>query len=253
MDNWEEEYQKQAAREDALYRRKLAQLQRRRERRRRLTMFAASLALFVLVTAVLAVVSANRPEEPRGSGPSGSGQGGPSDASGSGAAGPEEIVLPDWIEVDLLPLNEYSRPGTPLEEVNGVVVHYVGNPNTTAKQNRSYFANLATTHETSASSHFLVGLEGEILLIVPLEEISYCSTIRNHDTIAIECCHPDETGKFNEKTTESLVKLLKWLCDTYNLDREDVIRHYDVAGKICPKYYVDHPDAWEELRDRVFA
>ena len=29
---------------------------------------------------------------------------------------------PDWITVELLPLNEFSRPGTPLEEVNGIVI-----------------------------------------------------------------------------------------------------------------------------------
>lgn len=52
---------------------------------------------------------------------------------------------PDWITVELLPLNEFSRPGTPLEEVNGIVIHYVGNPGTTAAQNHSFFTNLAQT------------------------------------------------------------------------------------------------------------
>ena len=51
-------------------------------------------------------------------------------------------------------LNEYSRPGIALSEVNGVVVHYTGNPGTTAEQNRSYYKNLAETKETYASSHF---------------------------------------------------------------------------------------------------
>ena len=23
-----------------------------------------------------------------------------------------------------------------------------------------------------------------------------------------------------------------------------MIRHYDVTGKMCPKYYVEHEDAW---------
>ena len=68
---------------------------------------------------------------------------------------------PDWITVELLPLNEFSRPGTPLEEVNGIVIHYVGNPGTTAAQNHSFFTNLAQTGETYASSHFLVGLAPE--------------------------------------------------------------------------------------------
>ena len=54
---------------------------------------------------------------------------------------------PDWITVELLPLNEFSRPGTPLEEVNGIVIHYVGNPGTTAAQNHSFFTNLAQTGE----------------------------------------------------------------------------------------------------------
>ena len=33
----------------------------------------------------------------------------------------------------------------------------------------------------------------------------------------------------------------------------DVIRHYDVNGKRCPLYYVEHPDAWEALRGDIAA
>ena len=161
------------------------------------------------------------------------------------------IPTPEWIDVDLLPVNEYSRPGDALPQVNGVVVHYVGNPGTTAKQNRSFFENLATTHETYASSHFVVGMDGEIIQCVPLQEISYCSSNRNSDTIAIECCHPDADGKFRPETVSSLKKLLNWLIQTYGLEREDILRHYDVTGKVCPRYFVDNPDAWEELLDEL--
>ena len=45
--------------------------------------------------------------------------------------------LPDWITQDLLPLNDYSRPGRAMTAVNGIVVHYIGNPGTTARQNRT--------------------------------------------------------------------------------------------------------------------
>ena len=69
----------------------------------------------------------------------------------------------DWVTVDLLPVNQYSRPGIPLKQVNGVVAHYTGNPNTTAEQTRSYFNNLATTGETYASSHFIIGMDGTII------------------------------------------------------------------------------------------
>ena len=163
-----------------------------------------------------------------------------------------KVETPEWIGADLLPLNPNSRPGTVLEEVNGIVIHYVGNPNTSAKANRNYFANLAITRETYASSHYIVGLEGEIIQCVPLTEISYCSNTRNHDTIAIEVCHPDETGEFSPETYEQLTELTAWLCSTFELDpREDVIRHYDVTGKICPKFYVENPEAWEALKADV--
>ena len=45
-----------------------------------------------------------------------------------------------------------------------------------------------------------------------------------------------------------MVKLTAWLCLRFGLDTEDVIRHYDVTEKNCPKYYVEHPDAWEEMK-----
>jgi N-acetylmuramoyl-L-alanine amidase CwlA len=34
---------------------------------------------------------------------------------------------------------------------------------------------------------------------------------------------------------------------------EDVIRHYDVSGKHCPRYYVEHPQAWDSLRKDIAA
>ena len=100
---------------------------------------------------------------------------------------PGEVTIPDWVVQDILPINEYSRPGIELSEVNGVVVHYTGNPGTTAEQNRSYYKNLAETKETYASSHFVIGMDGKIIQCVPLNEIAYCSNQRNDDTISIEC------------------------------------------------------------------
>lgn len=259
MDSWEEEYKRQVAREEELYRRKLAEIARRKAHRKKLSVLFIVILLFVAVTSAAITVSLNASDSGKDRDRDSDGaKDAPDQEKPDGSedsadpANPEGIVIPDWITVDLLPVNEYSRPGIKLPEVNGVVVHYVGNPNTTAKQNRSYFAGLAQSHATSASSHFIVGLDGEIIMSVPLDEISYCSNNRNYDTIAIEVCHPDETGKFNDVTVESLVKLLRWLCDTYHLEREDIIRHYDVNGKICPKYYVENPEEWEALRDKVF-
>lgn len=162
-----------------------------------------------------------------------------------------ESLDADWVTEEFIPVNPYSRPGDPLLQVKGIVVHYVGNPGTTAEQNRNYFASLAETGETSASSHFVIGLEGEIIQCVPLNEIAYCSNDRNADTISIECCHPGEDGAFNDATYDSLVQLLEALCRLYNLDETDIIRHYDITGKECPLYFVEHEDAWDALRAEV--
>ena len=165
---------------------------------------------------------------------------------------PASITLPDYVKEDLLPVNEYSRCGDKLQRVNAVVIHYVGNPNTTAWQNRSYFANLATTGETSASSNLIVGLEGEALLCVPLDEVAYCSNDRNHDTISIEFCHPGTDGKPTQDTYDTLVKLTAWLCDLFGLDpQEDVIRHYDVIDKECPLYFVQNKEEWARFKSDV--
>lgn len=159
----------------------------------------------------------------------------------------QRVQTPDWIIQDFIRVNPYSRPGTTMEQVNGVVVHYTANPGTTAEQNRRYFDGLADSKETSASSHFVIGIDGTVIQCIPLDEIAYASNDRNADTISIECCHPDETGQFSDQTYQSLVRLVRWLEEAYDLKPENVIRHYDVTGKMCPLYFVEHPDAWEQF------
>ena len=100
---------------------------------------------------------------------------------------------------------------------------------------------------TKASSHFIIGIDGEIVQCIPSSEIAYASNSRNDDTLSIECCHPDESGKFSEETYDSLVELTAWLCRYFDISPDEVIRHYDVTGKLCPKYYVENEDAWEDL------
>ena len=47
------------------------------------------------------------------------------------------------------------------------------------------------------------------------------------------------------------MELCAYFCTEFKLKPEDVIRHYDVTGKICPKYFVDHEDAWEQFHKDV--
>ena len=160
----------------------------------------------------------------------------------------EEATLPSWVDSRLIPVGN-ARSGRRLEDFSAVVIHYVGNPGTTAINNRNYFAK----EDTTVSSHFVVGLEGEVVQCLPLWERSAASNHRNRDTISIEVCHPDESGEFTPLTYASLIRLTAWLCEVGDLDEEDVIRHYDVTGKECPLYYVRHEEAWQQLRTDVAA
>ena len=169
--------------------------------------------------------------------------------------GPEEWMSQGapYIDVQLLTPNEYSRPQLPLNGADYIAIHYTANPGSTAMENRDYFEGLKDSHETQASSNFIVGLDGEVVQCVPTWEVAYASNSRNIDTVSIECCHPDETGEFTDETYNSLVQLCAWLCMKFQLDAEDVIRHYDVTGKICPKYFVENEDAWSNFKEDVQA
>ena len=152
------------------------------------------------------------------------------------------------MEEELLTPNPYSRPQDVLSTVTQLYVHYTANPGTSARQNRDYFEGLAQTGLTSASAHFVIGYEGEIVQCIPLNEMAYAVIGENDHSISIECCYLDQDGKFTDATYQSLLKLLGWLMEEYNLDVSDVKRHYDAGGKLCPLYYAEHEDAWEQLK-----
>lgn len=152
------------------------------------------------------------------------------------------------IDVQLLTVNANSRPGAKTDKIKGIVMHYTANPGSTAMDNRNYFERLKDTGDTQASSNFIVGLDGEIIQCVPTWEVAYASNDRNKDTVSIECCHSDESGRFNEETYRSMVQLSAWLCMKFDLSEEDVIRHYDVTGKNCPKYFVENEESWNQFR-----
>lgn len=156
------------------------------------------------------------------------------------------LTPPEYVDVQLIN-NTHARTGVKLIEINNIVIHYTGNPGSTAQNNRDYF----NKPDTDVCSHFVIGLDGEIIQCVPLDEKSAASNNRNLDTISIEVCHPESNGQFNDATYESLVELTAWLCDNSKLKAKDVIRHYDITGKECPKYFVDNESEWTDFLDDV--
>ncbi|MBE6712454.1 MAG: N-acetylmuramoyl-L-alanine amidase [Ruminococcaceae bacterium] len=163
------------------------------------------------------------------------------------AAAVSESGLPDWITEAYLTVDGESRSGEKLEAVRDIAVHYVANAGTSAMANRNYFEG----PDSNTSSHFIVGLEGEVLIMIPTDERSCATNSRNPDTISVEVCHPDASGVFSDATYESLIRLLAYLCEEHGLSEENLIRHYDVTGKMCPRYYVEHPEAWAKMKADV--
>ena len=167
----------------------------------------------------------------------------------------EKYMVPKpVIRKKLLSINKNSRPGIKLRRIKGIVIHYTANPGTDAMANRNYFEgrkNEPDSVSNKVSSHFIIGLDGQIVQCIPLNEIAYASNDRNSDTISIECCHPDSSGKFSKETYSSLIKLAGWLCSKYEVDDSGIIRHYDITGKLCPLYYVKNEDKWKRLKQQI--
>ena len=216
---------------------RLAQLERRRRKKRKIIIKRiVCLLLFLVVTAGAVFGGVKIYKSVKG--------------GGNTSAKLEKIKaieIPDWIDEQIIHLHSTARTGKELDGVKNIVIHYVGNPNTTAQNNRDYF----DKDSTEVSSHFLVGLEGEIIQCVPLWEKSAASNWRNNDTISIEVCHPDDTGKFNDATYNAVIKLTAWLLNEFGLDESAVIRHYDITGKLCPLYYVENEDAWNQMKKDI--
>lgn len=130
----------------------------------------------------------------------------------------------------------HNRPRTIRKQTTAIAVHWVANPGSSAMANRNYF----NSTSRSVSSNYIVGLQGEVICCIPDEEMSWCTNAANSYTVSIETCHPDWTGAFGSKTYASLVELTAQLCRKYGLHPQHVgvIRHYDVTGKVCPKWFV---------------
>ena len=85
-----------------------------------------------------------------------------------------------------------------------------------------------------------------MIACIPENEIAYHVSSANSTYLGIEVCHRDWEGQFTNPTYDTLLELIADICRRHKFyPLTDVIRHYDVTGKNCPKYYVEHPEAWE--------
>lgn len=173
----------------------------------------------------------------------------------------EQIV----IFKDFLTPNRFSRPGRKRKGVKAIEVHWVANPGTSAKFTRRYFEMRKGGGLSFGSTHFVIDLDGDIVQIIPEEEIAFSSGSKvympgvaeyfgnppYYNTISIECTHKDWSGAMYPNTHQSLILLCAYLCDKYGLEATDLVLHYELTGKQCHRWFVDHPDEWESFKTSV--
>lgn len=177
-------------------------------------------------------------------------------------------IIEDYIEY-----SKFTRTCDPIKSVKAVVIHYTGNPGSTAKANRNYFEIVGQTGDTYASCHYIVDLDGSVIAVIPEREKAYHAGGRSYTQLAhdlfydkdlkriyphdkcigIEVCHPYVNGKFNPETYTSLVALTADIVMRYMLKDTEILRHHDITGKNCPAWYVQHPYEWDKFKRDVMA
>lgn len=143
-----------------------------------------------------------------------------------------------------------------MAQVDWIVVHYTSNLGDTAKNNADYFAREAL--KDPASAHYFVD-ESEVWNSAPVWKIAYhCGSktykhprCRNTNSIGVEICMLDKHAVIRMDAIRRAAELVKWLMREYGIDKDHVIRHYDVTGKYCPGPMVDDPRLWERFLDML--
>jgi len=165
------------------------------------------------------------------------------------------------IRVKEMLITNHNRPGKKIIKLKGVVIHWTGNIaiGANALANRHYFNNT----KNAASVHYIVD-DTNILRCIPDDEIAYHVGAKkyaaaglkikegnyspNYFLIGIKMC-VNSDGDWN-KTCQNTVELAAYLLKKYNLNVENLYRHYDITGKDCPKMMLD-PNEWQAFKDKV--
>ena len=143
-------------------------------------------------------------------------------------------------------------------DIKYIVIHYTANNGDTASGNASYFAN---NKNLSASAHYFVDENTIWQSVKDTDTAWHCggksykhSYCRNGNSIGIELCsRKDSKGNyyFKDATVKNAAELTKILMAKYNIPATNVIRHYDVTGKICPAPMVNNVSLWNEFKNMI--
>lgn len=139
--------------------------------------------------------------------------------------------------------------------VKYIVIHYVGAGSSdpgSALANCQYFAG----GNRNASAHYFIDDANIYEYADPSTYATWhCGDghgrygITNQNSIGIEVCN--NGGPFTSEEIDRLTWLVQKLMSDFDVDASHVVRHYDASRKSCPLYYVENPDAWDELHAQI--
>lgn len=167
--------------------------------------------------------------------------------------------------IDGLDLPFFNIPSNPtnyggyraLSSIEYIVTHFTANNGDTDTGNGSYFSRTAV----GAGSHLFVDNDS-CTQSIPFDRIAYhCETkgmplkcgCHNANSIGVEMCSVKINGQYAipKQTMLNTVKVVKYLMQRFNIPAANVIRHYDVCGKICPEPWVRVPSEWQEFKKLI--
>lgn len=145
-----------------------------------------------------------------------------------------------------------------------IVIHYFGGLSS-ARNLAEYWARTYA----GASAHYIVGHDGEVFQAVEDGDVAWhCGAksyrhaeCRNSNSIGIEMAvrkgntrtqsATDRDWYFTQETVDATIELTRMLMEKYNIPAGNVLRHYDVTGKICPNPFYYDTGAWENFKEAV--
>lgn len=139
-------------------------------------------------------------------------------------------------------------------KIKYLVIHYTGNDGDTDESNGRYFK----SNVVQSSAHYFVD-DDSITQSVPDNFVAwhcggkkyascsntgggkYYNKCTNTNSLSIEICDDVKNGQVypSAKTIQNALNLANHLMAKYSIPKENVIRHFDVTGKLCPAYWVD--------------
>lgn len=142
--------------------------------------------------------------------------------------------------------------------IDYLVIHYVGAVSS-AYNNTIYFKSI----NRGASAHFFADEDSIWQCVLEKDIAWHCGSetgfykhpaCRNSNSIGIElCCKQDPSGGwyFERQTVENGLWLAAGLAAAYRIPAANILRHFDVTGKICPEPWVREERVWNDFKERV--